>query len=58
MATLAPPPPDMQQLLTAIQGDQAAQDGFVQANAGTISPAEFFSPDNIGAILSKSRRLS
>ena len=26
-------------------------DGFVQMNAGTISPAEFFSPENIGAIM-------
>jgi len=26
-------------------------DGFVQMNAGTISPAEFLSPDNIGAIM-------
>ncbi len=56
LATLAPPPPDIQRLLTAMQGDQAAQDGFVQANAGTISPAAFFSPDNIGAILSKLRQ--
>jgi hypothetical protein len=27
-------------------------EGFVQMNAGTISPAKFFSPDNIGAIMS------
>jgi flavin-dependent dehydrogenase len=56
LATLAPPPPEMQHLLAAIQGDQAAMDGFVQANAGTISPADFFSPGNIGAIIAKSRR--
>jgi hypothetical protein len=27
-------------------------DGFARMNAGTISPAEFFSPENIGAIMS------
>jgi 2-polyprenyl-6-methoxyphenol hydroxylase-like FAD-dependent oxidoreductase len=41
LATLEPPPPQMQQLLGAIQGNQKAMDGFVQMNAGTISPAEF-----------------
>ncbi len=41
LATLQPPPPEMQQLLGAIQGNQKAMDGFAQMNAGTISPAEF-----------------
>ena len=41
LATLEPPPPEMQQLLGAIQGNQRAMDGFAQMNAGTISPAEF-----------------
>ena len=41
LATLEPPPPEMQQLLGAIQGNQKAMDGFAQMNAGTISPAEF-----------------
>jgi hypothetical protein len=27
-----------------------AMDGFVQMNAGTMSPAEFLSPENTGAI--------
>ena len=51
LATLEPPPPEMQQLLGAIHGNQKAMDGFVQMNAGTISPAEFLSPENIGAIM-------
>ena len=50
-ATLEPPPPEMQQLLAAIHGNQKAMDGFVQASAGTISPAEFFAPQNAAAIL-------
>ena len=28
-----------------------AMDGFAQMNAGTVSPAEFFSPENVGAIM-------
>jgi 2-polyprenyl-6-methoxyphenol hydroxylase-like FAD-dependent oxidoreductase len=50
LATLAPPPPEMQQLFGAIRGKQAAMDGFVQAYAGTISPAQFFAPDNIASL--------
>jgi 2-polyprenyl-6-methoxyphenol hydroxylase-like FAD-dependent oxidoreductase len=50
LATLAPPPPEMQQLFAAIHGNQAAMDGFVRMNAGTISPAAFFAPANIDAI--------
>jgi flavin-dependent dehydrogenase len=52
LATLEPPPPEMQQLFGAIAGNQKAMDGFVQMNAGTISPAQFFAPDNIAAIMS------
>ena len=52
LATLAPPPPETQQLFGAISGNRKAMDGFAQMNAGTISPAEFFSPENIGAIMS------
>jgi 2-polyprenyl-6-methoxyphenol hydroxylase-like FAD-dependent oxidoreductase len=44
LAMLAPPPPEMQQLFAAIHGNQAAMDRFAQMNAGTISPAQFFSP--------------
>jgi hypothetical protein len=43
----------MQQLLGAIDGDQAAMDQFVSVNAGTLSPEAFFSPDNLGAILQR-----
>jgi 2-polyprenyl-6-methoxyphenol hydroxylase-like FAD-dependent oxidoreductase len=51
LATLAPPPPEMQQLFGAIHGNQAATDGFVRMNAGTISPARFLSPENVGQIM-------
>jgi len=51
LATLQPPPPELQQVLGAILGNQAAMDGFVRMNAGTISPAEFFAPENLGPIM-------
>jgi hypothetical protein len=35
----------------AIHGNQPAMDAFVQMNAGTISPAEFFSPENVARIM-------
>jgi 2-polyprenyl-6-methoxyphenol hydroxylase-like FAD-dependent oxidoreductase len=51
LATLEPPPPEMQQLLGSVHGNQEAMDGFVSVVAGTVSPVEFFSPDNIGRIM-------
>jgi flavin-dependent dehydrogenase len=51
MATLEPPPPEMQQLLGAAAGNQRAADGFASVVAGTLSPAEYFAPENIGAIM-------
>jgi 2-polyprenyl-6-methoxyphenol hydroxylase-like FAD-dependent oxidoreductase len=50
LATLDPPPPEMQQLFAAIHGKQKAMDAFARMNAGTISPAEFFAPGNVGAM--------
>ncbi len=55
LATLEPPPVEMQQLLGAAHGNQEAMDGFVQMNAGTISPAAFLSPENVGRIMSAPR---
>ena len=54
LATLEPPPPEMQQLFAAIHGNQKAMDAFVQMNAGTISPAEFFAPEHVGAMMAES----
>ncbi|HEX7210077.1 MAG TPA: oxidoreductase, partial [Propionibacteriaceae bacterium] len=47
LATLQPPPPEMQQLLGAIQGNQPAMDDFISVNAGTLSPEVFFSPEHL-----------
>ena len=60
-ATLAPPPPEMQQLLGAVHGNRRAMNGFARLNAGTISPTELFAPDNVDAIFaaadSRARRV-
>ena len=42
LATLEPPPPEMQQFLGAIAGNQSAMDAFVSVNAGTLSPVDLF----------------
>jgi 2-polyprenyl-6-methoxyphenol hydroxylase-like FAD-dependent oxidoreductase len=51
LATLEPPPPELQQLLAAIHGRQDAMDAFMRMAAGTISPEAFFAPDNVQAML-------
>lgn len=51
LASLKPPPPEMQTLLQAIHGRQAGMDGFVRVMAGTTSPADFFAPQNIASLL-------
>ena len=51
LATLEAPPPEMQQLLGAIHGDRDAMDSFVSITAGTLSPVEFFDPENIGRLM-------
>ncbi len=50
-ASLQPPPPEMQQLLLALRGDQAQADRFFGTLAGTVPIPEFFSPENIGRIM-------
>ena len=50
LATLEPPPPEMQQLFGAVHGNRKAMDEFARMNAGTISPAEFFAAENVNAI--------
>jgi 2-polyprenyl-6-methoxyphenol hydroxylase-like FAD-dependent oxidoreductase len=52
LATLEPPPPELQQLLAAIASNQDAMDGFAQVNGGVTSPAEFFSPANVARMMS------
>jgi 2-polyprenyl-6-methoxyphenol hydroxylase-like FAD-dependent oxidoreductase len=42
IATLEPPPPELQELLASAHGDRAAMDLFARVNAGVSPPAEFF----------------
>jgi 2-polyprenyl-6-methoxyphenol hydroxylase-like FAD-dependent oxidoreductase len=51
LATLEPPPPELQRLLAAAAGNQEAMDGFARVMAGVTSPTEFFSDQNVGRIL-------
>ena len=51
LATLEPPPPEVQHLLAAMHGNQDAMDGFARVNAGVTSPVEFFGDENVGRIL-------
>jgi 2-polyprenyl-6-methoxyphenol hydroxylase-like FAD-dependent oxidoreductase len=51
LATLEPPPPEVQQLLGAIHGHQDAMDAFVSVIAGTVSPVELFDPASIEQLL-------
>ncbi|HVL99477.1 MAG TPA: NAD(P)/FAD-dependent oxidoreductase [Egibacteraceae bacterium] len=51
LATLEPPPPELQQLLGAIQGKQDAMDAFLSVIAGTLSPPAFFDPNNVAKLL-------
>jgi 2-polyprenyl-6-methoxyphenol hydroxylase-like FAD-dependent oxidoreductase len=54
VATLEPPPPEVERLFATIGlgDDQRVKDDFVRMNAGTISPADFLSPENVRAIMS------
>ncbi len=54
LATLEQPPPEMQQLLGAVHGNQDAMDAFVSVTAGTVSPDEFFAPTNIDRLMQAS----
>jgi flavin-dependent dehydrogenase len=51
LATLEPPPPEMQQLLAAVHGNEKAMNDFVSVVAATLSPAEFFHEANIAGIM-------
>ena len=53
MAKLEPPTPEMQQLLGAVQGNQAAMDAFASVIAGTMSPVDFFDPAHIDVMMGK-----
>jgi 2-polyprenyl-6-methoxyphenol hydroxylase-like FAD-dependent oxidoreductase len=58
LATIQPPPPELQKVLAAVQGNQEAMDEFARVNAGVTSPAVFFSEENIGRIFAAAQTKS
>jgi 2-polyprenyl-6-methoxyphenol hydroxylase-like FAD-dependent oxidoreductase len=52
-AMLQPPPPEMQQLIGAMHGNQQAMDEFVSVQAATLPAPEFFAPENLGRIFAE-----
>jgi 2-polyprenyl-6-methoxyphenol hydroxylase-like FAD-dependent oxidoreductase len=55
LASLEPPPPELQKILGAAYGNQDAMDGFARVNAGVMSPRDFFSEENVRRIFAAAR---
>jgi flavin-dependent dehydrogenase len=55
LATLEPPPPEVQQLLAALAGNPESMDAFVSVYAGTMSPVEFFDPAHVERMMNPLR---
>ena len=53
MAMLEPPPPETQCLLNALRSNPIETSRYIAVLAGSISPAEFFAPENIARIISE-----
>jgi flavin-dependent dehydrogenase len=51
LASYEPPPPELQQLLQALQGNQEQIDRFVGLVANCTPFAAFFAPENVASIL-------
>lgn len=54
MASFEPPPPEMQQLFVALQGNQAATSRFLGTIVGSVPISEFFAPENLQRIMAGS----
>lgn len=52
-ASMEPPPPELQQLIGAMQGNQEAQDRFISVQANTLPAPEFFAPESVGRIMAE-----
>jgi flavin-dependent dehydrogenase len=55
LAALAPPPPEMQEFLEALRGNQDATDRFLGTIAGTVPISEFFSDANLSRIIGRAQ---
>lgn len=55
LATLEPLPPELEQILTAVEGDQEEMDAFARVAGAITSPADFLSEENVGRLLARRR---
>ena len=55
LASLEPPPAELQQVLDAVYGDQEAMDEFARVGGALTSPADFFSEQNVARLLAGAR---
>lgn len=55
LATLEPPGPELARLLSSIHGNHTAMDEFARLNAGVVSPAAFFAPENVARLVGHAR---
>jgi hypothetical protein len=55
LATLAPPPPETQQLLAALLGNQEQTDRFFGIFVQTVSVPDFFAAENVQKILRRNQ---
>lgn len=51
LATLEPPPPELQHLLAASAGNPEAMDAFARMFAGVLPVQDFFAPEHVDRIL-------
>jgi hypothetical protein len=51
MASHEPPPPEMASILAALPGNQQQADRLLGIFAGTVRCEDFFSPQNVAAVL-------
>jgi 2-polyprenyl-6-methoxyphenol hydroxylase-like FAD-dependent oxidoreductase len=51
LATLDPPPPEMQQIIGALAGNREGADQFMGVIDGTVAVPDFFSEENIGRLM-------
>ena len=54
-ASFEPPPPEQQELFTALSGSQQGMDDFMSMLAGTMPVEEFFDPSNVARYVDSAR---
>ena len=57
LATLEPPPPEMQALFGALRHNQDATNAFLSAITGAIPLPDFMSDENLGRIMAAAKNV-